>query len=90
MEFFGHLGWSHGGARVITLMSPQGKTAVLDRLGRQGGGYFLLFAGAGQLPHYQVRQDGSLERLVEAHGIVILDFEEWTAKKAELGDAIWT
>ena len=89
MELYGHLGWAHGGARVITVMSPAGKTAVLDRLGREGAGYFLLFAGERQLPHYQVRQDGSLERLIAAHGIVILDFAAWTARKAGLGEAIW-
>lgn len=90
MEIYGHLGWSHGGARVITLMSPAGAGAVIERLGREGDGYFLLFAGERQLPHYQVRRDGSLDRLVEAHGVVVLDFEAWTARKAELGEVIWT
>jgi len=88
MELYGHLGWSHGGARVITLMSPEGASAVLDRIAGEKG-TALLFAGPAQLPHYHVQQDGSLERLIEAHAIVILDFDAWTAKKAELAEAIW-
>ncbi len=89
MELYGHLGWSHGGARVITFMSPEGASAVIDCLKGEKG-TALLFTGPAQLPHYHVQQDGTLERLIAAHGIVILDFDDWTAKKAELGTAIWT
>jgi hypothetical protein len=89
MELYGHLGWSHGGARVITLMSPDGASAVIDRLSGETG-TTLLFAGPAQLPHYHVQQDGTLERLIDAHGIIILDFVAWTAKKVELGAVIWT
>jgi hypothetical protein len=89
MELYGHLGWSHGGARVITLMGPEGASAVIDRFAGEKG-TALLFTGPAQLPHYHVQQDGTLERLIETHGIVILDFEAWTAKKAELGSVIWT
>ncbi|MFP6741366.1 MAG: hypothetical protein VCD33_07045 [Alphaproteobacteria bacterium] len=89
MELYGHLGWSHGGARVITLMSPDGDSAVIDRLKGETG-TALLFAGPAQLPHYHVQQDGTLERLIDAHCIIILDFVAWTAKKVELGAVIWT
>ena len=89
MELYGHLGWSHGGARVITLMSPAGKTAVLERMAGDDD-VFLLFSGDRQLPHYQLRRPGVIDRLAETHGIAILDFEAWTARKAELGEAIWT
>lgn len=89
MELYGHLGWSHGGARVITLMSPNGAAAVLARFAQEDG-MFLLFAGERQLPHYHVQQDGTLDRLIEDHGIVILDFETWADKKSELGEAIWS
>ena len=88
MELYGHLGWSHGGARVITLMSPDGSSAVLKRFAGEKG-MALLFVGDAQLPHYHVQQDGTLERLIAAHAIVVLDFEAWTARKAELGAAIW-
>ena len=88
MELYGHLGWSHGGARVITLMSPAGAGAVIDRLAGDDD-VFLLFSGERQLPHYQLRRPGVIGRLAEAHGIVLLDFEAWTARKAELGEAIW-
>ncbi len=88
MELYGHLGWSHGGARVITLMSPDGAGAVLERFAGLDG-IALLFTGERQLPHYHVQQDGTLELLIEDHDIVILDFIAWTDKKSELGDAIW-
>ena len=87
MELYGHLGWSHGGARVITLMSPNGAAAVIERFADENG-IFLLFAGSRQLPHFHVQQDGTLERLIEDHGIVILDFIAWTDKKSELGEMI--
>ena len=62
---------------------------MIDRFAGEKG-TALLFTGPAQLPHYHVQQDGTLERLIETHGIVILDFEAWTAKKAELGSVIWT
>jgi hypothetical protein len=88
MELYGHLGWSHGGARVITLMSPDGAGAVIERFAHEDG-LSLLFAGERRLPHYHVQQDGTLARLIEDHDIVVLDFAAWTDKKIKLGAAIW-
>ena len=70
------------------LMSPNGAGAVIERFAHEDG-IFLLFASERRLPHYHVQQDGTLDRLIEAHGISILDFAAWTAKKAELGEAVW-
>ena len=68
-------------------MSPNGAAAVIERFADEKG-IFLLFAGSRQLPHFHVQQDGTLERLIEDHGIVILDFIAWTDKKSELGEMI--
>ena len=47
MELYGHLGWSHGGARVITLMSPDGAGAVLERFAGLDGISLLLVSEDG-------------------------------------------
>ena len=86
MTIYGLLGFTHGWARVLTVMSPEGATAALAHV--VAGADVQVSAGAGRLTQYFEKRDGALDRLIAAHGIVVLSKEEWTARKAELGDAI--
>lgn len=87
MELYGYLGWTHAGGRIITVMSPEGASAVCAHI--DAGDDFYVLAGPGRLAQYQVRRAGALERLIETYGIVVLDKAAWDAKKAELGEAVW-
>ena len=86
-ELFGLYGFTHGWARILTVMSPQGASAVLRVI--PGNDDAIVQSGDGRLPRYQEKREGALSRLVDAHGIVILTRNEWDARKAELGDSIY-
>ena len=87
MILYGLKGFTHGGGYLLTLMSPQGATAVVAGLDLDPAE--LRLERTGGLPQVHEIADGALDRLVAAHGIVVLDFSAWQARKAELGEAIW-
>lgn len=84
---FGLYGFSHGWARILTIMSPQGASATIAAV-KPGDGTHLQ-AGNGRLPQYHERREGALDRLTEEFGIAILTKAEWDSKKSELGNAIY-
>jgi hypothetical protein len=84
---YGLFGITHGWAKVLTVMSPDGGSAASRAIGV--GDEVIVEAGEGQLTRYVEKRKGALDRLIAAHGIVVLSPDEWTAKKAELGEAIW-
>jgi hypothetical protein len=84
---YGLLGATHGWAKVLTVMSPAGASAAQRRIA--AGDDVIVAADEGRLPQYIERRKGALDRLIAAHGIIVLSREEWNAKKAALGDAIW-
>lgn len=86
-ELFGLYGFTHGWARILTVMSPQGASTVLRVA--PGNDDAIVQSDDGQLTRYQERREGALSRLVDAHGIVILTKNEWDARKAELGEVIY-
>jgi hypothetical protein len=86
-ELFGLYGFTHGWARILTVMSPQGATAVLQVV--PGNDDVTVQSDDGQLTRYQEKREGALSRLVDGHGIVILTKNEWDARKAKLGKAIY-
>ena len=86
MILYGLHGFNHGGAKVLTVMSPEGAPAALRALA--AGGDVITSAGAGRLTQYLEKRAGALARLIEAHGITVLSKPDWDAKKAELGDAV--
>lgn len=86
-ELFGLFGFTHGWAKILTVMSPQGASAVLRTL--QGNDDVIVQSGDGRLPRYQEKREGALLRLAGAHGIVILTKTEWDARKVELGESIY-
>ena len=87
MTIYGLYGITHDWGRLLTVMSPQGATAALDAIAVDEN--VKMSAGTGKLTQYHERRDGALARLVESHGIVVLNHRDWAAKKAELGEQIW-
>lgn len=87
-ELFGLYGFTHGWARILTVMSPQGASAVTTAVPGNND-VILLQSGEGQLPRYREKREGALERLAIAHAITILTRPEWGARKAELGESIY-
>ncbi len=102
MIIYGLHGFNHGGAKVLTVMSPEGAPAALRALAAgadvitnaggdvttSAGGDVITNAGAGRLTQYLEKRAGALARLIEAHGIIVLSKPDWDAKKAELGAAV--
>ena len=87
MILYGLKGFTHGGGTLLTLMSPQGATAVVAALDLDAAE--LRLEQTGGLPQVHEIAEGALDQLVAAHGIVVLDFAAWRVRKAELGEAIW-
>ncbi len=85
---FGLRGFSHGASRLITVMSPAGIAAVIERLTFDRDEIRTEFY-PGVLPQYHEKVRGGVDRLVERHGIVVLDFPAWTEKKARFGVSIY-
>ncbi len=85
---FGLRGFSHGATRLITVMSPSGIAAVVDSLTFDSA-EIRAEIYPGHLPQYHEKVGGGLDRLVARHGIEVLDFEAWRARKAAFGDAIY-
>jgi hypothetical protein len=78
VTFYGLLGFTHNGAKTLTVMGP----AIPP------GDDVTVQAGAGRLTHYLEKRRGALQGLIAAHGIVVLDKPAWDAKKVELGPAV--
>lgn len=87
MELYGLRGITHGWGRLITVMSPSGASAVARHI--EAGPDFNAVAEAGQLTQYHQIRDGAIEALAARYGIVMLNPEQWAAKKRELGVAIY-
>jgi hypothetical protein len=86
-EMYGLYGFSHGAARVLTVMSPAGTAVVLRTL--PGNADVTVHSGEGLLTRYYEKRLGALERLVKKHGIKILTKAEWDARKAMFGECIY-
>jgi hypothetical protein len=87
MRIYGLLGRTHGGARVLTVMSPAGARAALEFI--QADDTLITQASEGHLTRYLEKREGALQRLVMRHGIVLLAKADWDRKKARLGARIW-
>lgn len=88
VALFGLRGFSHGASRLITVMSPSGVAAVVERLTFDPGEIRAeVFPGV--LPQYHEKVGGGIDRLVMRHGIEVLDFRAWTDRKSVLGAAVY-
>lgn len=88
MTIYGLRGYTHGWGKLVTVMSPHGDSAARAAITAPAEDVMVV-AGEGRLTQYRAKRQGTLERLVAAHDIVILDKPAWDAKKAELGEAVW-
>ena len=83
MTIYGLYGITHGWGRLLTLMSPEGTSAVLGHV--EPGDDIIVEPRDGGPPQFHAQRSGALERLVERFGVIVLERDEWEAKKAELG-----
>ncbi len=84
---YGLYGFTHGWARILTVMCPAGSIAADEHI--DAGEGVERIGGKRRLTQYMEKREGALARMVEANGIIVLDKPEWDAKKRELGDRIW-
>ena len=85
MTIYGLYGFTHGWARVLTVMSPAGAAALLEALA--GAADVEVVGGSGRPIQVYEKRQGGLARLVEALEIEILSHEEWRTAKSKLGNA---
>lgn len=71
----------------MTVMSPEGRQAVLDLIVPDPARVHVVVYETG-LPQYHEMVGGGLADLIARYEIQVLDFAAWTAKKAELGSVI--
>lgn len=87
MKIYGLLGITHGAARVLTVMSPEGAGAARAYMRETED--LIVNAGDGRLTQYLEQRSGALERLVDTYAIEVLTKPEWDRRKQALADAIW-
>jgi hypothetical protein len=87
MTLYGLGGITHGGAKVLTVMSPSGTRAVCERI--DPGGDIIVAGGDGRLTYYSEQRSGALSRIIDEYEIIVLNKIDWDRKKAELGERIW-
>ena len=87
MRIYGLLGITHGTARVLTVMSPEGARAAREHMTKTDD--LIVNAGDGRLTQYLEKRAGALRRLIEYYGVEVLSKTEWDRRKQELGDDIW-
>jgi len=86
--YYGLMGKTHGGAVVLTVMSPAGASQVTSRL--DPGEDLIAYGGAGRLTQFHEKRGGAIRRLIDRHEIRLLSKAEWDRKKGDLGDVVWT
>lgn len=86
MRLYGLLGFTHGWARVMTVMSPEGGARVRAALGDPDGA--VVQEGEGPLVRVFERRGGALRQLAERHCIELLERPQWEARKREI-EAAW-
>ena len=88
VALYGLRGFSHGASRLITVMSPAGIDAVVERLSFDPV-EMRAEVYPGVLPQYHEKVAGGIDRFVARHGIEVLDFRAWSDRKAELGRSVY-
>ena len=87
MKIYGLLGITHGAARVLTVMSPEGARAALQHVTRTDD--LIVNAGDGRLTQYLEKRNGALQRLIDVYAIEVLSKAQWDRRKQTLADDIW-
>lgn len=84
IPLYGYLGFTHGWARVLTVMSPEGTEAVWQNVTADED--VIVYGDRTQLPQYHEKRAGALQRMIDRHDIRVLSKPEWDALKAGLAD----
>lgn len=87
LTIYGLWGFTHGWAKVITVMSPLGASAILEVIKPDDS--ILVYARPGTLTQYHSGSRSALRALAQKYSIIMLSKPEWDTCKTELGDAIW-
>jgi hypothetical protein len=87
MKIYGLFGITHGAARVLTVMSPDGARAALDYMACTDD--LIVNAGQGRLTQYLEKRDGALQRLIDHYDVEVLSKAQWDRRKQALGGTIW-
>ena len=86
MKIYGLLGITHGAARVLTVMSPQGARAAHAHMAETQD--LIVNAGEGRLTQYLEQRSGALQRLIDRYSIEVLCKPEWDRRKRALQKVI--
>ena len=86
---YGLRGITHASGVLMTLMSAEGASALAGRLAPLAGVDLRLETPPGSLPVCHEIRAGALTRLVETLDVQVLDFADWSARKRELGGAVY-
>ncbi len=86
-QLYGYYTFTHGWGRVLTVMSPRGRAAVLEAV--RVGADVTVHARKEHLTQFHEKRAGALDRLADSNDIEILNKSEWDARKADLGDVIY-
>lgn len=83
IPLYGYLGFTHGWAQVLTVMSPAGVEAAWQNVTADDDDV-TIYGDRTQLPQYHEKRAGALQRMIDRHGIEVVEKPEWDALKARL------
>ncbi|MDH3693452.1 MAG: hypothetical protein OER96_02640 [Gammaproteobacteria bacterium] len=81
-EFYGLRGITHGGAKLLTVLSASGKDSINEVIVQRTD--LMAYPGAGQLVQFHEKRSGALNALIERYNIRVLSKTEWDDKKKEV------
>lgn len=88
MILYGLRGYSHGATNLVSIMSPDGKSAVEAKLDFDASEIRTEFYPEA-MPQFHEIAAGGLDRFIARHSIIVLEFKAWTATKAKLGNTVY-
>jgi len=87
MKIYGLFGVTHGAARVLTVMSPDGARAALEHMTQTDD--LIINAGEDRLTQYLEKREGALQRLIDTYAVEVLTKTQWDRRKRALSGDIW-
>jgi len=87
MRLYGLRGFTHGGARTLSVMCDAGGSRERETLGTPPG--LMAQQHRGRLSLYLEQRSGAIDTLVRRHRIEILDKSAWDLRKTALGERVY-
>ena len=81
-EFYGLRGITHGGAKLLTVLSTTGKDSINEVIVQRED--LSAYPGAGELVQFHEKRSGALDKLIQRYVIDVLSKVEWDDKKKEI------